>query len=93
MDPMFRRSLFLKDQTIAELRKKNSELVRELADYEATFDLRQRADARAIVAWRAKHPERELKSPDHVDLIVWLADECERLRLDNERLKDSVQSE
>ena len=51
-----------------------------LAELEATFDLRWRADMRAIKTWQAAHPGKDLTWPDHADLVVWLVGENERLR-------------
>lgn len=45
-----------------------------------TFELRWEADRRAIKRWQAAHPGKELTWPDHADLMVWLLDECERMR-------------
>ena len=39
---------------------------------EDLFDLRWKADMRAIKMWRKGHPERKLAMPDHADLVVWL---------------------
>jgi len=44
----------------------------ELSDLQATFDLRHKADMRAIALWREGHPERDLTLPDHADLCGWL---------------------
>lgn len=48
-----------------------------LAELEAVFDLRWRADMRAIKAWQAAHPGKELVWPDHADLVVWLMERRE----------------
>jgi hypothetical protein len=50
---------------------------RQLADLEATFDLRWQADMRAIALWRAEAPGRELKQPDHADMVIWLLSKLE----------------
>jgi len=45
----------------------------ETADLQATFDLRWKADMRAITRWQAEHPaKREHIWPDRTDLGVWL---------------------
>ncbi len=45
----------------------------ELAEIDASLDLRWKADMRAIKRWRAEAPEgRALILPDHADLVVWL---------------------
>jgi hypothetical protein len=41
---------------------------------EATFDLRWKADMRAIKRWR-KETGEELVGPDHADLCVWLLEQ------------------
>ncbi|MFH1744271.1 MAG: hypothetical protein ABIH23_35160 [bacterium] len=56
------------------------ELEAEVADYEATFDLRWKADMRAIKRWREAHPGNDLVQPDHADLCVWLMEENAKLR-------------
>lgn len=47
----------------------------ELAEMKQTFDLRRRADMRAIEQWRVAHPGNELVMPDHADMCVWLMSE------------------
>lgn len=59
----------------AELTKARAELTRVTAErdeLQATFDLRWKADMRAIERWRRAFPGRELKQPDHADLCVSL---------------------
>lgn len=63
----------------AELRLRALEAEAEREDLLASFDLRWKADARAIERWRAGHPERELRQPDHADLVVWLMEQLEAL--------------
>lgn len=41
-------------------------------ELEELFDLRWKADMRAIERWRKAGPNRELVLPDHADLVVWL---------------------
>jgi hypothetical protein len=58
----------------ATLREREAEIERlkeEAADYQASFDLRWRADMRAIERWHAAGGHR-LTWPDHADLVVWL---------------------
>jgi hypothetical protein len=50
-------------------------LIREHAETEALFDLRWKADRRAIEAWQAAHPGNEMVWPNHVDLVTWLMDQ------------------
>ena len=51
-----------------------------LSDLRATFDLRWKADMRAIKRWQAAHPGNDLVWPDHADMVVWLLGEVERLQ-------------
>jgi hypothetical protein len=44
---------------------------------EATFDLRWKADMRAIKRWQDAHPGNELVWPDHADLVVWLMEQLD----------------
>jgi hypothetical protein len=44
---------------------------------EFTFDLRWKADMRAIALWREK-TGKELSWPDHADLVVWLLEQLEQ---------------
>lgn len=61
---------------------------KERDELRATFDLRWKADMRAIERWQAAH-DRPLVWPDHADLVVWLAE-----RLDEVRAKaDAVRTE
>lgn len=48
-------------------------LLKEMCDdLHMTFELRHKADMRAIERWCAEHPGKELVMPDHADLVVWL---------------------
>ena len=69
---------------------KNQRLKAELAaarqeavDLQAGFDLRWKADMRAIKAWQDS-TGRKLVWPDHADLCVWLLSELAEARLDKE---------
>jgi hypothetical protein len=56
-------------------------IVESERDLRATFDLRWKADMRAIKRWQAAHPDRpnvELTWPDHADMVVWLLEELDR---------------
>lgn len=55
-------------------------LVDKVTELEAIFDMRHRADMRAVARWRAAAPGRELKQPDHADLVVFLLGELEAAR-------------
>jgi hypothetical protein len=52
----------------------------DLAEMKVTFDLRWKADMRAIKMWQAAHPGHELVWPDHADMVVWALGEIQRLR-------------
>ena len=55
-----------------------AELRRELAEMNASFELRWLADMRAIARWREESPvERDLLWPDHADMVVWLIGQLE----------------
>lgn len=47
----------------------------DLEDMQATFDLRWKADMRAIARWRAANPGNDLVMPGHADLVVWLLEQ------------------
>lgn len=49
----------------------------ELKDMQATFDLRWKADMRAIAKWR-EQTGKELVMPDHADLCIWLLERLEQ---------------
>jgi hypothetical protein len=57
-------------------------LLDALEEGERSFALRQRADQRAIDRWRSGVPSRELVSPDHADLVVWLLERVDQLERD-----------
>jgi hypothetical protein len=44
----------------------------EVMELESTFNLRHKADMRAIQMWREAHPGKELTMPDHADMVIWL---------------------
>lgn len=51
----------------------------ERDELQASFDLRWKADMRAIKRWQAAHPGKENVWPDRADLVVWLMSELDRL--------------
>lgn len=53
--------------------EQQAERIKEL---EFTFDLRWKADMRAIALWRKK-TGKQLTWPDHADLVVWLLEQLE----------------
>jgi hypothetical protein len=57
--------------------------VAEVERRDASFNLRWKADMRAIKRWQEAHPGNELTWPDHADLCVWLLEENDRLRGQN----------
>ena len=61
--------------TVREVAKELEALLTAKEELEATFDLRWKADMRAIQRWREAAPGRELTLPDHADLCVWLLKE------------------
>ena len=54
-----------------------AETAKELADLQRTFDLRWKADQRAIKMWRDAHPGNDLVWPDRCDMVVWLLDQLD----------------
>ena len=59
--------------TVTELEAYLEDREREIAEHEASFDLRWKASLRAIKRWQAA-TGKELTWPDHTDLCVWLLD-------------------
>lgn len=47
----------------------------ELREYINLFELRWKADMRAIERWQKAHPGNENVWPDHTDLVTWLMEE------------------
>lgn len=47
-------------------------------ELQLTFELRWKADMRAITRWRDANPGNELVLPDHADLVVWLLEQLEK---------------
>ena len=62
-------------------------LTAEKQETEQLFEVQAEADRRAVVAWKAAHPDRPLTSPDRCDMVVWLMEEfakaVETIRLQN----------
>jgi hypothetical protein len=63
------------EQLQHRLEQEVTRLKEELKDLQATFDLRWDADMRAIKRWQEAHPGNDLVWPDHVDLVMWLAEQ------------------
>lgn len=53
---------------LVEARMKN-------AEHDFTFDLRWKADMRAVKMWREAHPGNELVIPDHADMVTWMLEQ------------------
>ena len=73
----------LSKNTVQCLREQDDEADRnaaELAEMKQSFDLRRKANMRAIDMWRAAHPGDDLTWPDHADLCTWLMDELAALK-------------
>jgi hypothetical protein len=49
----------------------------QIADKEASFDVRWDADMRAIDRWH-KQTGKTMIWPDHVDLVMWLLEQLEK---------------
>lgn len=55
-------------------------LADQIADLERTFDLRWKADMRAIEGWRADDADRrKLVFPNHTDIVIWLLERLDSL--------------
>lgn len=63
---------------IEALKTEITDLKEEIAELEAIFDLRWKADMRAIERWREGHPERSRVMPDHADMVVWLLEQLDK---------------
>lgn len=61
-----------------------NELKAESDDLQQTFDLRWKADMRAIKRWQEAHPGNDLVWPDHADLCVWLLEELAKVKAERD---------
>jgi len=63
--------------------KRVNDLIRALRDerneLSSLFDLRHKADMRAIRRWQEAHPGKDNEWPDRADMVAWLLAEVERL--------------
>ena len=59
-------------------------------ELEKLFELQRRADIRAVELWRKMHPDKKLVMPDRCDMVVWLMDECDRLRAQTEAVQKAA---
>jgi hypothetical protein len=55
----------------------NCEAADQIEEHEQSFNLRWKADMRAIRRWQEAHPGNDLTWPDHADLCVWLLEQLE----------------
>lgn len=55
-------------------------VIEERDDLQRTFDLRWKADQRAIKQWQEAHPGNDLVWPDRCDMVVWLLDQLDEVR-------------
>lgn len=54
-----------------------TQMIAELRERDASFQIRWEADMRAIKRWQEAHPGRDLTWPDHADLVVWLMEQLD----------------
>ena len=54
-----------------------AELEEELAEYEASFDLYNKACLRGVYLWREAKCGRELKQPGTAELVAWLLEQLD----------------
>ena len=77
------RGEFTGGKTIAQLEA-------EIAEHDASLDLRWKADMRAIKRWQEAHPGKELIWPDHADLCVWLLEQWESGKPINDAVNEAL---
>ncbi len=46
-------------------------------EMQAIFNLRWKADMRAIKIWQKAHPDSPIDWPDHADMVVWLLEQLD----------------
>ncbi len=61
-----------------ELRNSGTQCEERVKEYDFMFDLRHKADMRAIKMWRKGHPERKLRQPDHADMVCFLLERLDK---------------
>ena len=59
------------------LTAERDEALERAADLDQTFDLRWKANMRAIERWQEAHPGNDLVWPDHADMVVWLLEKMD----------------
>jgi len=52
-----------------------SEAANEIEELQGCFDIRWKADMRAIKMWQAAHPGSENIWPDHAEMVLWLMEQ------------------
>lgn len=67
-------------QLIVEALNALPELLADIEDYDALFDLQWEATVRGVALWREKNPGNDLVLPDHADLTAFLLAELDAAR-------------
>lgn len=67
---------------------KGTQAIKEAEDLRMLFELRWKADLRAIERWRKAGPGRELAMPDHTDMVVFLLEELDKAQAKYDELHD-----
>jgi hypothetical protein len=62
-------------QCMNTLKARCAALEQEAQEHRHSFEIRWKADMRAIERWQKEKPGRDLMWPDHTDLLVWLMHE------------------
>lgn len=70
-----RRTMEMEEARLCEVYRRRRAEARA-GDLTASFELRHRADMRAIARWQAA-TGRDMEWPDHADLVVWLLERLE----------------
>ena len=63
----------------------------EVADLQATFDFRWKADQRATAMWQVA-TGRERMWPDHADMVIWMLGEIDKLRAECDEARAVVRA-
>jgi len=59
-----------------------------IEELELLFDMRWKADTRAIRLWQSAHPDKPRTWPDHADLGTWCLSRIETLEAALRRIRD-----
>ena len=62
---------------------REKDLMASIAELESVFDMRWKADMRAIKMWQAA-TGKTLTWPDHADLCVWLLEQLDKTGASND---------